>query len=60
LTPVRAERSLAPCNATDRRRRIVAAQDAVAIQRTPAPAVRAAPSFKRKSTALNSSSSRMN
>ena len=60
LPAIRTERPLAPDNLAVHYCRVVAAQHAVAVQRAPAPAVRAAPLLERKSTALNSSSSRTN
>lgn len=60
LATIRTEYPLAPDALTVHHRRIVAAQYAVAVQRAPAPAVRTAPLLERKSTALNSLSSRIN
>lgn len=60
LPAIGTERPLAPDNLAVHHRRIIAAQHAVAVQRAPAAAVRATSLLERKSTALNSSPSRMN
>lgn len=60
LPAIGTERPLAPDNLAVHHCRVVTPQHAVAVQRAPAAAVRTAPLLERKSTALNSSSSRMN
>lgn len=60
LAAIRTKHPLTPGDLAIDRRRIVTPQYAVAVQRTPCAAMRTAPPLERKSTALNSSSSRTN